>query len=106
MIKLTHLFVPRENVQTLDVLAPYIDDVYLPLAAALPGTLRLEQARIAQLPLGSLHVLACIDQYFDDEDAMNRAMASPEGRRLARELMDNARQAPELLVFNLTSAST
>lgn len=106
MIKLTHLFVPRETLQTLDDLVPYLDDVYLPLASVLPGTLRLEQARIAQLPLGTLRVLACIDQYFDDEDAMNRAMASPEGRRLARELMDNARQAPELLVFDLTPAST
>ncbi len=106
MIKLTHLFTPRETVQTLDALVPYLDDVYLPIAGALPGTLRIEQARIAQRPLGSVHVLASIDQYFDDEDAMNRAMASPEGRRLARELMDNARQAPELLVFDLTSAST
>ena len=95
MIRVTHLFPGNAGDADLEA---YIRNTYLPLLAALPGMLRFEAAFVTGAPLGIVKVHAFVDQYFDTEDAMNAAMASLAGRALAREIMANPRQAPEVFV--------
>lgn len=98
MIRVTHLF---SSSGKHPVTEQFVRETYLPLLEALPGALRTEAARVTVPPLGSAKIGFIVDQYFADEDAMNKAMVSAAGSRLDRELMSGASLGVEMIVSEL-----
>lgn len=87
MTRLIALYKMPEDKAAFD---QHYDEVHTPLVKKMPGLRKLEVARITGAPIGEpKHYLIC-DMYFDNQDAMNAALASPEGKATARDLMSFA----------------
>jgi uncharacterized protein (TIGR02118 family) len=56
----------------------------------LPGLRRLEVAKITGAPIGEAKHHLIAEMYFDDENSMQRALASAEGKATAGDLMQFA----------------
>lgn len=94
MIKLIALYRTPEDKQAFD---KHYDEVHTPLVKKMPGLRRLEIARITGAPIGEPKHHLIAEMYFDSKDAMDAALASPEGKATARDLMSFA--APLVTMF-------
>ena len=72
-------------------------EVHTPLVKKYPGLRKLEITRITGAPIGEtkFHILS--EMYFESKDAMDAALASPEGKAVTRDLMSFA--ADVVIVF-------
>jgi len=84
MIKLVALYKRPSDPAEFDA---HFGGVHLPLIRKIPGLRRLEVTHITGAPIGesAYHVMA--ELYFDNRDAMDRAVATPEGKALLRDVM-------------------
>ena len=84
MVKLVALYKKPEDIAAFD---KHYFDVHTPLAMKMPGLVKAEVARVTGGPAGEspLHLVA--ELYFKDMAALNAAMASPEGKAAAKDLM-------------------
>ncbi|MCP3772757.1 EthD family reductase [Paenibacillus sp. MZ04-78.2] len=84
MVKLIAIYRKPENIEDFD---KHYAEVHAPLAAKMPGLLRLEVSRIYGTPMGEsdLHLMA--EMYFDDKQALVQALSSPEGKAAGKDLM-------------------
>jgi uncharacterized protein (TIGR02118 family) len=87
MIKLIALF--RRPSDTTDFDKHY-DTVHTPLVKNYPGLRKLEITRITGAPIGETKFHLMAEMYFDDKDAMDRALASSEGKAVTRDIMSFA----------------
>ncbi len=94
MIKLIALYSRPQDPEAFDT---HYNSIHLPLARKYPGLRRLEITHITGSPIGEAKYQLMAEMYFDDKDAMDAAMASPEGKAVARDLMSFA--APITTVF-------
>ena len=100
MVKLIALYTTPSEPDDFD---RHFNAVHLPLLRAYPELRRLELTRIDGAPLGQAHYRLMVELYFDDRASMDRALASPEGRAVTRDLMSFA--APLVTVFSGTLES-
>ena len=90
MVKLISLFRrPPNDAEFIN----HVHNVHMPLVGKYPGLRRSEVTRITGAPLGDIRFFLMAEFYFDDKDAMDAALASPEGKAVARDLMSFAAQA-------------
>jgi uncharacterized protein (TIGR02118 family) len=68
----------------------HYENVHTPLVRKYPGLRKLEITRITGAPIGETKFYLLCEMYFDSKDAMDAAMASPEGKAVARDLMSFA----------------
>ena len=87
MVKLIALYKMPEDKAFFD---QHYAEVHTPLVRKMPGLRRLEIARITGAPIGEPKHYLLAEMYFDDQDAMTAAIASPEGKATARDLMSFA----------------
>ena len=87
MVKLTALYTRPEDPEGFD--AHYFT-THLPLVKQTPGLIRCEIAKVIGAPIGEARYYLQCDMYYESEAAMNAGMASPEGRRAAKDLMSFA----------------
>ena len=87
MIKLIALYKMPDDKAAFD---KHYDEVHTPLVKKMPGLRRLEVARITGAPIGEPKHHLIAEMYFDNQDALNSALASPEGKATARDLMSFA----------------
>ena len=87
MVKLIALFRKPPDVESFD---NHYQNFHLPLTRKIPGLRKLEVTRITGAPIGesAYHVMA--ELYYDSQEAMNAANASPEGRAAGKDLMSFA----------------
>ncbi len=87
MTKLIALYRKRDDMTDFD---KHYDTVHTPLVKKYPGLQRLEITRVTGAPIGEskYHVMA--EMYFESKAAMDAALASPEGKAVARDLMSFA----------------
>jgi uncharacterized protein (TIGR02118 family) len=97
MVKLIALYTTPSEPDDFD---RHFNAVHLPLLRAYPELRRLELTRIDGAPLGQARYRVMVELYFDDRASMDRALASPEGRAVTRDLMSFA--APLVTVFSGT----
>jgi uncharacterized protein (TIGR02118 family) len=71
--------------------------VHTPLVRRYPGLRRLEITHITSAPLGDVKYHLMTEMSFDTREAMDAALASPEGKAVAKDLMNFA--APLVTVF-------
>ncbi|RXT08805.1 EthD family reductase [Ammoniphilus sp. CFH 90114] len=84
MVKLIAIYRKPENVEEFD---QHYHDVHAPLAAKMPGLIKLEVNKIYGTPMGEsdLHLIA--EMYFETKEALVQALSSPEGRAAGKDLM-------------------
>lgn len=87
MVKLIAMYKTPPDKEAFDT---HYAEVHTPLVKKFPGLRKLEVARITGAPIGEPQHYLIVEMYFDTQDAMQRALASSEGRAAARDLMQFA----------------
>jgi len=87
MIKLIALF--RKPADTAEFDKHY-NEVHTPLVKKYPDMRKLEITRITGAPIGETKYYLVCEMYWDSKDDMDKALASPEGRAVAKDLMSFA----------------
>lgn len=88
MVKLIAMFTKPEDPAAFD--AAYFGE-HLPLNSKMPGLRRTEVNRVTGAPRGESPYYLITEMWFDDEESMRRAFASPEAAAAAKQLMSFAR---------------
>jgi len=65
---------------------------HLPLAKKMPGLVKCEIVRLKGLGGAEPRFFMQAEMYFENEDALNKAMGSEEGRAAAKNLMSFAKE--------------
>ena len=84
MVKLIALFRRPANVAEFD---KHYDTIHTPLVRKYPGMRKLEITRITGAPIGETKYHLLCEMYWDSKDEMDKALASNEGRTVAKDLM-------------------
>jgi len=87
MVKLIALYRTPENEKEFDT---HYETIHAPLVRKIPGLRRLEAAKITGAPIGDPPYYLMAEMYFDNQDAMQTALSTPEGKATARDLMNFA----------------
>ncbi len=74
---------------------------HLPLAKKMPGLIKCEIVRLKGLGDAEPRFFMQADMYFENEDALNKAMSSAEGRAAAKNLMSFAKDYVSMCVGEL-----
>jgi uncharacterized protein (TIGR02118 family) len=84
MVKLIAIYKKPEDVEAFD---KHYHEIHAPLAAKMPGLLKLEVNKIYGSPAGesNLHLIA--EMYFETKEDMMNALSSPEGKAAGKDLM-------------------
>jgi uncharacterized protein (TIGR02118 family) len=87
MLKLIALYKHPPDPEGFD---RHFREVHLPLLRQFPGLIRLEVSRITGAPIGESRYHAIAEAYFRDQDALDAAFASKEGKAVIRDIMSFA----------------
>lgn len=87
MVKLIALYKTPENVEAFD---QHYRDIHTPLVKKWPGLRKLEVSKITGAPIGEPKHHLIAEMYFDDQESMQKALASSEGKAAARDVMEFA----------------
>ena len=87
MVKLVALYKTPEDIKKFE---DHYNEVHTPLVKKYPGLRKLEVSKITGAPIGEPRHFLMAEMYFDNQDAMHRAFATPEGKSAARDLMEFA----------------
>jgi len=87
MIKLIALFRKPADIAEFD---EHYDAIHTPLVKRYPGLRKLEITRITGAPIGETKYHLLCEMYWDNKDDMDKALGSPEGRAVAKDLMSFA----------------
>jgi uncharacterized protein (TIGR02118 family) len=87
MVKLIALFRKPSGIAEFD---KHYDDIHTPLVKKYPGLRKLEITRITGAPIGETKYHLLCEMYWDSKDDMDKALGSPEGRSVAKDLMSFA----------------
>jgi uncharacterized protein (TIGR02118 family) len=94
MVKLTALYKKPASPMEFD---EHYMKIHLPLAAKMPGLRRYEIAKVTGAPGGDSPYYLIADLYFDDLNALNTAMSSPEGKAAAKDVGTFARDIVQMM---------
>lgn len=97
MIKLVALYRRPADTEAFD---KHYDSVHTPLVRRYPGLKRLEVTRITGAPIGEAKFYLMAEMYFGSKEEMDSALASQEGKAVARDLMSFA--ADIVVIFHGT----
>ncbi|HCV42288.1 MAG TPA: EthD family reductase [Bacteroidetes bacterium] len=78
-------------------------EVHTPLVKKYPGLRKLEITRVTGAPIGDTKFHILCEMHFDSKDVMDAALASPEGKAVARDLMSFAADVVTVFVGETTS---
>lgn len=95
MVKLIAVYSKPEDPAAFE---KHYREVHCPLACRMPGLKRCELGWIRAAPLGEPRYHLVAELYFEDRTALDAAMASPEGRAAARDLMGFAGKLVHLMI--------
>jgi len=87
MVKLIALYKTPDNIPDFD---RHYTDIHTPLVKKWPGLRKLEVANVYGAPIGEPKHHLIAEMYFDDQESMQKALASPEGKAAARDVMQFA----------------
>jgi len=83
MVKWVAVYRKPDDVEAFD---KHYNEVHAPLAAKMPGLLKMEVSKIYGTPVGEsdLHLIA--EMYFESKEALLEALSSTEGRAAGKDL--------------------
>ncbi len=95
MVKLIALYKKPSDVQAFD---EHYNNKHTPLVKKMPGLKKLEVSKITSAIGGEAKFYLLAEMYFENEDALNAAMASPEGKAAGKDVMDFAGDIVQMMV--------
>jgi uncharacterized protein (TIGR02118 family) len=95
MIKLIALYRKPSDPAQFD---KHYFEVHVPLVRKFPGLRSLEVTRVTGAPIGEAKFHMVTETTFDSKDAMDAALASPEGKAVTRDILSFA--ADVITVFH------
>ena len=84
MVKLIALYGKPQNPEAFE---KHHREVHTPLVMNMPGLRKLEVSKVTGAPLGETKYYMMAEMYFADQNSLNAAMSSPEGRAAAKDLI-------------------
>jgi uncharacterized protein (TIGR02118 family) len=93
MVKLVALF--KKPADTNSFEEHYIN-THIPLIEKMPGMKRLETAKVTGAPMTVPQFYRMAEMYFENQQALNAAMMSPEGVAAAKDLMSFAKDVVQM----------
>lgn len=93
MVKLVALYKTPGDKEQFD---KHYFEVHMPLVAKIPGLVKSEVSKLRSLPGTSSDYYMLTEMYYHDMDSFNAAMASPEGKASAKDLISFAKNYVEL----------
>lgn len=93
MVKLVALFKRPADTASFD---DHFENIHIPLVSKMPGIKRLEVARVTGAPMSAPQFYRMAEMYFDDQQALNSAIMSPEGMAAARDIMGFAKDVIQM----------
>lgn len=92
MIKLIGIYKTPADAEAFD--KHYFEN-HMPLVAKIPGLIKSEVSKLKALPGTESKFYLMAEMYYEDMDAFNAAMGSPEGKASARDLVNFAKDNVE-----------
>ncbi len=87
MVKLIALYKKPNDTAAFD---KYYFETHSPLAAKMPGLRKMEVAKCYGAPGGEPRFYLQAEMWFDNKDALNAALGSPEGKAAGKDVMSFA----------------
>ena len=98
MIKLIALYKTPGDKEQFD---KHYFEVHMPLVAKIPGLVKSEVSKLKSLPGTESGYYIITEMYYDDMDSFNAAMASPEGKATAKDLVNFAKNNVDFYIGKL-----
>lgn len=95
MIKLVALYKTPEDKEQFD--KHYFEN-HMPLVEKIPGLIRSEVSKLKGLPGTDSGYYLMAEMYYNDMDAFNEAMASPEGKLSAKDIVNFAKNSVDFYI--------
>ncbi|AOH53721.1 EthD family reductase [Peribacillus muralis] len=96
MVKLIALYKQPENKEAFD---EHYFNVHGPITEKIPGLKKMEVTKIVGTPMGKdseYHILC--EMYYEDHDALQKGMRSPEGKASGKDLMGFAGKLVTMMI--------
>jgi uncharacterized protein (TIGR02118 family) len=98
MIKLVALYKTPEDKEEFD---KHYFEVHIPIVDKIPGLIKSEVSKLKSLPGTESGYYMMAEMYYNDMDSFNEAMASPEGKTSARDLVNFAKNNVDFYIGKL-----
>lgn len=98
MIKLVALYKTPEDKEAFD---KHYFEVHMPIVDKIPGLIKSEVSKLKSLPGTESGYYMITEMYYNDMDSFNEAMASPEGKASARDLVNFAKNNVDFYIGKL-----
>lgn len=98
MIKLVALYKQPSDKEAFD---KHYFEHHMPLVEKIPGLLKAEVSKLKALPGTESSYYLMAEMYYDNIDSFNAAMASPEGKASAKDLVNFAKGNVEFYLGSL-----
>jgi uncharacterized protein (TIGR02118 family) len=92
MVKLVAMYKTPHDAEMFD---KHYNEVHMPLVAVIPGLVKSEVSKLKALPGTESGFYMMTEMYYENMDSFNAAMASPEGKASARDLVNFAKNNVE-----------
>lgn len=84
MVKLVALYKHPEDREAFD---QHYHEIHAPLAGKMPGLQGMEVSRVYGGPAGESEYYLMAEMYFEDQESLQNALSSPEGKAAGKDLM-------------------
>lgn len=98
MVKLVALYKTPADAEIFD---KHYFEVHMPIVEKIPGLVRSEVSKIKPLPGTESKFYMMTEMYYENMDAFNAAMGSPEGKASARDIVNFAKDNVEFYLGRL-----
>ncbi len=88
MIKLVAMYKTPSDVEMFE---KHYFEKHMPLVEKIPGLIKSEVSKLKDLPGTETNYYLMTEMYYEDMDSFNAAMASPEGKASARDIVNFAK---------------
>ncbi len=99
MVKLIVLYRKPADPAAFD---KHYNEIHKPLAASIPGLVKMEVARCFGSPGGEPQFYQVAELYFESKDALFAGLQSPEGKAAAKDVMGFAGDIIHMMFANVT----
>jgi uncharacterized protein (TIGR02118 family) len=95
MIKLIALYKKPDDEELFN---KHYYEKHIPLVEKIPGLLKTEISKLKSLPGTESEYYLMAEMYYDNMDSFNEAMATPEGKASARDIVNFAKNKVDFFI--------
>jgi len=95
MIKMTAFYKRPADIEAFE---KHYWETHVPLNNKMPGLLKTTFTRFTAAPMGEPRFYLQCDMFFENQDSLNTAMKSPEGKAAGKDLMTFAADLVTLII--------